>query len=124
LQDFRELKVWQRAHQFTLAIYKTTQLFPKEELYGLTSQIRRACASIPANLAEGCGKQGAIDFAHYAQISMGSATELAYHLILAHDLNYIDDTQYNTLSSELDEIRRMLYSFLRRLRTKPVTSVE
>lgn len=122
MQDFRELKVWQRAHQFTLTIYKITQFFPKEELYGLTSQIRRACASIPANIAEGCGKHSAVDFAHYAQISMGSATELEYHLILAHDLHYIDDMQYTSLSSELVEIRRMLYTFLKRLRTSAIAS--
>ena len=118
MQDFRDLKVWQRSHQLTLAVYQATQSFPKEELYGLTSQMRRACSSIPANLAEGCGKYGPADLARYAQISMGSATELEYHLILARDLHYLSEDLYSSLSTDLIEIRRMLFGFIRQLRVK------
>jgi len=83
MKDFRELKVWEKAHQLTLEVYKATTIFPKDELYGLTSQIRRACASIPANIAEGCGRRGDAEFARFLGIAMGSASELDYHLLLA-----------------------------------------
>ena len=91
MKDFRELKVWQKAHELTLAVYKVTAAFPREEQYGLTSQIRRACSSIAANLAEGCGRNNVLstlapgdpEFARYCSIAMGSASELEYHLLLA-----------------------------------------
>ncbi len=86
MRDFRQLMVWEKSHQLTLEIYQATGAFPREELYGLTSQIRRAAASIPANIAEGCGKDTETELARYMQISMGSASELEYHLLLAHDL--------------------------------------
>ncbi len=86
--DFRNLEVWRKAHGLTLAVYQATTSFPKEELYGLTSQIRRAAASIPANLCEGCGRNGNAEFARYCSIALGSANELEYHLLLAHDLNF------------------------------------
>jgi len=76
MKDFRELKVWEKAHQLTLSVYQVTRNYPKEETYGLTSQIRRASASIPANIAEGCGKAGDADLARYMQIAMGSSSEL------------------------------------------------
>ena len=79
MKDFRNLKVWERAHYLTLAVYKTTSRFPREEVYGLTSQIRRCSASIAANLAEGCGKRGNNEFQRYLQIASGSASELDYH---------------------------------------------
>ena len=82
MKDYRELKVWERSHQLALAVYKVTTTFPKDELYGLTSQIRRACASIPANIAEGCGRSGDAELARFLQIAMGSASELDYHLYL------------------------------------------
>jgi len=118
VRDFHDLKVWQRSHQLTLEIYQATQTFPKEEIYGLTSQIRRASASIPANLAEGCGKQGPTELARYSQIAMGSASELEYHLLLSHDLHYLDDAHFTKLTTELVEIRRMLNVFLHRLRSE------
>jgi len=86
LKDFHELKVWQKAHQLTLAVYQITVSFPREELYGLTSQLRRCSSSIPANLAEGCGTNGDAEFARFCSIAMGSASELEYHLLLAKDL--------------------------------------
>ncbi|MCW5853511.1 MAG: four helix bundle protein, partial [Anaerolineae bacterium] len=91
MRDFRKLQVWVKAHQLTLNTYKVTRPFPKEELYGLTSQIRRASASIPANIAEGCGRQGAAELTRFLNIALGSASELEYHFILAHDLGFIPD---------------------------------
>ena len=76
MKDFRELKVWQKAHQLTLAVYRVTAAFPREELYGVTSQLRHACSSIAANLAEGCGRSGDAEFARFCSIAMGSASEL------------------------------------------------
>jgi four helix bundle protein len=89
IKDFHELKVWQKAHQWTLAIYQTTALFAREELYGLTSQLRRYSSSIPASLAEGCGRNGDAEFAHFCSIAMGSASELEYHLLLSKDLKLL-----------------------------------
>jgi four helix bundle protein len=86
VKNFRELKVWQQAHQLTLSVYRVTVTFPREELYGLTSQLRRSCSSIAANLAEGCGRSGDAEFARYCSIAMGSASETEYHLLLARDL--------------------------------------
>jgi four helix bundle protein len=86
MKDFRNLKVWERAHELTLELYRMTGRFPREELFGLTSQIRRCCASIGANIAEGCGKRGNAEFQRFLQIASGSASELDYHLLLAHDL--------------------------------------
>lgn len=108
MKDFRELKVWQKAHQLTLAVYGITASFPREELYGLTSQLRRACASIPANLAEGCGRHGDAEFARFCSIAIGSATELEYHLILAKDLKMIPPGDYQEMSNRTTELRRML----------------
>ena len=90
MRDFKQLKVWRKSHNLTLQAYKVTEAFPREETYGLTSQIRRASSSIPANIAEGCGMDGNAQFARFLQISMGSATELEYHILLARDLGLID----------------------------------
>lgn len=116
MKDFRELKVWERSHQLTLAVYKTTAMLPKEEQYGLTSQIRRACSSIPANIAEGCGRNGDAELARFLQIAMGSASELDYHLLLARDLNFMNSREYEQLASELSEVKRMLNTFIQKLR--------
>lgn len=116
MKDFRELKVWEKAHSLTLAIYKATTLFPKDELYGLISQIRRACASIPANIAEGCGRGGDAELARFLQIAMGSASELEYHLLLARDLGFLNSSDYERLTSEVTEVKRMLTSFIQKLK--------
>ena len=118
MQAFRELKVWQRAHALTLAIYHVTSSFPREETYGLTAQMRRCCSSIPANIAEGCGRSSDTDFARFLQIAVGSASELEYHLLLAHDLGFIGDIDYAQHSSSVVEIKRMLSSFITRLRNE------
>ena len=115
MKDFRELKVWQKAHGLTLLIYKVTATYPREEVYGLTSQTRRACASIPANIAEGGGRRGDAEFARFLQIAMGSASELEYHLLLAHDLSFISSAHYERLSADVIEVKRMLTSLLQKL---------
>ncbi len=93
MRDFRSLKVWEKAHHLTLAVYKATGAFPKEEVYGLTSQMRRACASIPANIAEGCGRSGIAELTRFLHIALGSASELEYHVILAHDLAFLSEIE-------------------------------
>src|SRR5438105_1670583 len=112
MQNYRHLKVWEKAHSLTLFMYKATATFPKEEQYGLTSQIRRACSSIPANIAEGCGRDGDAEFSRFLHIAMGSATELDYHLLLARDLKFITLEVYEQLSRELVEVSRMLNAFM------------
>ena len=109
--------MWQKAHELTLAVYETTSCFPREELYGLTSQLRRACSSIPANLAEGCGRNGSAEFARYCSIAMGSASELEYHLLLAKDLNLITPKDHIELSQCATELKRMLTGLFQKLRT-------
>ncbi|MBI3301818.1 MAG: four helix bundle protein [Deltaproteobacteria bacterium] len=115
MKDFRELKVWEKAHQLTLAVYKVTVTFPRDEMYGLTSQIRRSCASIPANIAEGCGRGGDGELGRFLQIAMGSASELEYHLLLAHDLGLLNQADYKHLAQEATEVKRMLTSFIQKL---------
>jgi four helix bundle protein len=116
LKDFRELKVWGKAHQLTLDVYRATMSFPKDEMYGLTSQIRRATSSIPANIAEGCGRGSNIDFARFLQISMGSASEVEYHLLLAADLNILTDTQHKQLELQVIEVKRMLSALIHKIK--------
>jgi len=116
MKDFRQLKVWDKAHQLTLAIYKTTKTFPTEERYGLTSQLRRASSSIPANIAEGCCRGGDRELAQFLQIAMSSAGEVEYHLLLAHHLKYFDKQNYNQLNSNITEVKQMLSSFIKKLR--------
>jgi four helix bundle protein len=116
VRDFRKLQVWEKAHELTLAVYRSTTGFPKDELYGLTSQIRRASSSIPANIAEGCGREGDAEFKRFLQIALGSASELEYHLLLAHDLGYIDQVSYTRLEQNATEVKRMLTGFIQRLK--------
>ena len=118
MRDFRGLKVWRKAHDLTLAVYQATRSFPKEELFGLTSQIRRSCESIPANIAEGCGRSGSAELSRFLQIAMGSASELEYHLLLSHDLKLLSGLQYKHLSGELIEVKRMLTSLIQKLKAE------
>lgn len=115
MKNFRDLNVWRKAHDLTLGIYRTTAKFPKEELYGLTSQMRRAAASVPANIAEGCGRGSDADFGRLLQIAMGSASELEYHLLLAADLRFIDRKTHTTMDADVAEIKKMLASLLKKL---------
>jgi len=117
MKDFHKLNVWERAHKLTLKIYTITQGFPKAELYGLVSQIRRSSASIPTNLAEGCGRNSKAETIQFFNIAIGSASELEYQLLLAHDLNYLEEKTYLDLSGELIEVRRMLYGLFLKLKS-------
>jgi four helix bundle protein len=117
LQDFRKLKVWERGHALTLAFYKATVGFPKEELYGLTSQLRRASASIPTNIAEGCGIGGKAELARFLQVAMGSASEVEYQVLLAHDLGFFDEARSNELGAMITEVKRMLTSFIAKVKS-------
>ncbi len=110
------MKVWERAHKLTIAIYLLTKNFPKDELYGLTSQLRRSCSSIPTNIAEGCGKASQSELKRFLQIAMGSSSELDYLLMLAHELSYIDDNVYLETFNELIELRRMLNAFIQKIK--------
>jgi four helix bundle protein len=113
MQDFRTLEVWQKAHQVTLAAYRVTKAFPADERFGLTSQIRRAASSVPANIAEGCGRRGDAEFHRFLQIAMGSASELEYHLLLSRDLAYLKAADHEQLTSDLTRVKRMLSSLIR-----------
>jgi four helix bundle protein len=115
MQDFRNLVVWKKSHEFVLEIYRETKAFPREEIFGLTSQMRRAASSIPANLAEGCGRTQS-EFAHHLQIAFGSANELEYHLLLARDLCFLDAIEYRRSTADLGEIKKMLSTLLKRVR--------
>ena len=116
MQSFRNLKVWEKAHAMTLDVYRLTRAFPKEELYGLTSQMRRSCSSIGANIAEGCCRNGDKDFGRFIQIAAGSAGELEYHILLAHDLGLLNPDDYQRLSAKTIEVKRMLTSLLQKLK--------
>ncbi len=116
MRDFKELKVWQKSHRLTLDVYEATGTFPREETYGLRVQLRRSCASIPANIAEGCGRSGDAELARFMLIAMGSASELEYHLFLSRDLGYLDAREYRQLSQQTREIKRMLSTLVTRLR--------
>ena len=115
MRDFRKLKVWQKAHGLTLQTYKITKNFPSDERFGLTAQLRRSAASIPTNIAEGCGRNGERELARFMSIAAGSASEAEYQLLLAYDLKYIQSEIYSKLNQETNEIQRMLSSFIQKL---------
>jgi len=114
VQDFRNLEVWKRAHRLTLEAYRITEGFPRAEMFGLCSQIRRAASSIPTNLAEGCGRTQA-EFARFVQIALGSACELEYELLLVRDLRLITVDVYASTNEQMSDVKRMLQALLRRI---------
>ncbi|MBI4843098.1 MAG: four helix bundle protein [Nitrospirae bacterium] len=116
MRDFKTLSVWEKAHGLTQKVYHATSAFPREELYGLTSQIRRSCASVPTNIAEGCGRNSDAELARFLEIAMGSASELEYLLILTHDLHLLNSAEYDSLTGEVLEVKRMLATFIKKLR--------
>jgi four helix bundle protein len=116
MQDFRSLNVWQKSHFLTLTIYRLTAGYPRNELYGLTSQLRRGCISIAANIAEGCGRRSDTDFARFLQMSMGSASEVEYLLLLSRDLKFLDPKEFEAPAAAIVEIKRMIAALLTRLR--------
>jgi four helix bundle protein len=115
VKDFRELKVWEKAHQLTLLAYKLTNGFPKHELFGLASQIRRCSSSIPANIAEGCGRLGNSELHRFLQIACGSANELEYHFLLARDLGFLPEPDYVSAQQQLLDVKRMLVALTRKV---------
>jgi len=118
MQNYKDLKVWEKAHLFTLSVYEVSIAFPKDEIYSLTNQLRRAASSIPANIAEGCGKNSQAEFAHYLNIALGSTNESEYFLILSKDLKYLKQTDFDNLSIIINEIKAMLISLVNKVRGK------
>jgi four helix bundle protein len=116
MQDFHKLVVWQKAHAWVLHVYKLTKRFPDDERFGLTSQLRRAATSIPANLAEACGRGGKLEFSRFVLIAMGSAAEAEYHVLLAKDLGYLRSQDYDAVGPAIQEVKRMLASLLKTAR--------
>lgn len=121
MRNYRDLKVWEKAHSLTLAVYRASKRFPREELFGLMSQMRRSSMSIGANLAERCGRRSDGEMGRYVQIAMGSAAELSYHLLMARDLNLLDNGDYERLYADAVEISRMLSSLSQTVRTHPAS---
>ena len=115
MKDFRTLQVWQKSHQLAIEIFNITRSFPKEEMFGITSQLRRAVVSIPANIAEGCGRGSDKDFSRFISISMGSACESEYFVMLCNDLHFLDDTLAEKYLESLTEIKKMLASLIKTL---------
>jgi four helix bundle protein len=115
MKDFRRLDVWQRSHRLSVEIYRRTAGFPAEEKFGLTSQIRRGAVSVEANIAEGCGRGSDQDFRRFLQIALGSASELDCELLLARDLDFLLAGQHDTLLKELNAVRAMLATLIRKI---------
>ncbi len=109
-------RVWEKAHKLTLDVYSSSKTFPREEIYGLTSQMRRSSASIGMNIAEGCCRKGNVEMARFLQIAMGSASELEYQLLLAHDLDYLRNPGYEGLATQVVEVKRMLSSLMQKVK--------
>lgn len=116
--DYRSLQIWQRSHQLTLVVYAQTREFPREELFGLVSQMRRAASSVPTNIAEGCGRGSDAELSRFLTIAAGSASELDYQLLLAHELGYLPTLSWQSAASELTEIRKMLTQFIQTLKKR------
>lgn len=117
MRNFRNLSVWQKSHELTLAIYKSTTFYPKEEMYGLTNQMRRSASSVPSNIAEGCGRNTQSQLAYFLNVGMGSASELEYQLILSKDLGFINDQIFKEQTHQVTEVKRMLTSLYQKVST-------
>lgn len=117
MQNCKDQKVWEKAYFFTLEVYDCTKVFPKEEIYCLTNQLGRYAASIPANIAEGCGKNSNQEFAHFLNIALGPANKSEYFLILSRDLKYLNENTYNTLLNIINEVKGMLIALINKVRS-------
>ena len=118
MRDFKELKVWQKAHSSVVDIYRHTRDFPPEERYGLTGHLRRSALSVPSNIAEGCGRSSDRELARFLSIAAGSASETEYQLLLALDLGYLQPQPYRQLDAQVNEVKRMLNTFIQKLTAK------
>jgi four helix bundle protein len=118
MRDYQHLEIWQRSHKLTLRVYSITQAFPKEEVYGIVSQMRRSASSIPTNIAEGCGRESLIELKRFLTIAAGSSSELQYQFILSKDLNYISEIIFKELFDEISQIRKMIYSYSEKLKAE------
>jgi four helix bundle protein len=116
MQSFRNLRVWEKSHRLTLDIYALGKTFPRDETFGLTSQMRRASASIGMNIAEGCCRKGDIEMGRFLQIAMGSASELEYQIVLAHDLDYLRNPAYEQLVAQVVDVKKMLSSLMQKVK--------
>jgi four helix bundle protein len=116
MRDFKELNVWKKAHQMVMEVYRITANFPSDERFGLVAQLRRSAASVPANIAEGCGRNSDPDLSRFLSIAAGSASETEYHMFLAHDLKLIDKNDYSKSDKQINEIKRMLNVFIQKLK--------
>ena len=116
MSDFRKLSVWQKAHRLTLDIYRATTTFPQNELYGLTSQMRRCCVSIGSNIAEGCGRSGEVEKARFLRIAKGSVSELEYQVLVCCDLEYLQPDVGKKITGQVQEVGRMLSSLTDKVR--------
>lgn len=116
MQDYKKLVVWEKAHNLTVLIYKMTLKFPKDEVHALTSQLRRASSSIPANIAEGCGRNTQLDFSKFLNIALGSANETSYFLLLSKDIGYLSNEDYLIYENRIEQIKAMLISLISRIR--------
>ena len=116
MQSFRNLRVWEKSHRLTLDVYASSKVFPRDEMFGLTSQMRRSSASIGMNIAEGCCRKGDAEMARFLQIAMGSASELEYQFLLAHDLDYLHNPEYEHLVAQVVEVKKMLSSLMQKVK--------
>ena len=115
MKDYRKVKVWGKAHILVKDVYRATSRFPKDELFGMTSQLRRASSSIPTNIAEGCGRGSDADFRRFLQIAFGSANEVEYLIFLSYELNYIQETQFIELNNKIVEVKKMLAEMIKKI---------
>lgn len=115
MKDFKELRVWTKAHELTMLIYKFTRAFPRDEVYGLTSQVRRSAASIGANIAEGCGRHSDGEMTRFLQIARGSASETEYHLLLAKDLGFLQEGDFLAAEQSVVAVQRMLTALVQKV---------
>ena len=122
MRDFKSLSVWQKSHELTLSIYKSTSGFPKEELFGLVSQMRRSSSSISTNIAEGCGRTTQSQMAHFLNIALGSASELRYQILLSKDLEFISEQIFIEQSDQVVEVMKMLTSLYQQVNKSKTNS--
>ncbi len=116
MQDYKKLKVWEKSHALTLAVYRATSKFPKHEQYGLVSQLQRCSSSVPSNIVEGCGLNTKPELLKHLHYAMGSAKEMEYQLLLAKDLGYVPNAAYELLAKDVDEVERMLSALISTIR--------